>query len=415
MLLKDFISETLCDPTDFKGYNVSRRLAELYKNKTVIEGNSYAFDLAAYENARQCTVINESSVHNQVTTEWEGVGKNLSRRRENTWLNILWRGQLLDVLFVSWYEDGCKTRYHWIIADTKEMAEEFFKAVCDWDAEVRGEILVYENSYWKKNEELFNAIKRATFDNLILNPGLKDEIKSDFERFFASRELYEKHGVPWKRGVLLIGPPGNGKTHTVKALINHLNQPCLYVKNFTSNMYGAEYSMRQLFRRARQTTPCVVVMEDMDSLVDKKNRSYFLNEMDGFASNTGVVVVATTNHPEKLDTAILDRPSRFDRKYYFDLPGASERRAYLSSWNDSVQNELRLSAAGLETVVNQTESFSFAYLKELVLSSMMQWMSHASPEAMDKIAAERSVILREQMKRAAEAEAQEDDDDDNDD
>src|SRR6267154_3485636 len=176
MLLKDFISETLCEPTDFKGYNVSRRLAELYKDKTVVEGNSYAFDLAAYEKAGQCSVVNESSVHNQVTTVWEGVGKDLSHQTENTWLNILWRGQLLDVLFVSWFEGGCKTRYHWIIADTKEMADDFFKAVCDWDAEVRGEILVYENSYWKKNEELFTAIKRATFDNLILNRGLKEEI-----------------------------------------------------------------------------------------------------------------------------------------------------------------------------------------------------------------------------------------------
>ncbi|HZS48950.1 MAG TPA: ATP-binding protein [Blastocatellia bacterium] len=402
MILKDFISEALCEPTDFKGYNISRKLSELYKNRAIVEGESYSFNLAAYEKAGQCSIVNESSVHNQVTTGWEGVGKKLSLERENTWLNVLWRGELLDVVFVSWYEGSCKTRYHWIIADTETIAKDFFQAVCDWDAEVRGEILVYEDSYWNKNEELFAAIKRATLDNLILSPNLKEEIKSDFERFFASRELYEKYGIPWKRGVLLIGPPGNGKTHTVKALINHLKQPCLYVKNFYSS-YGAEYSMKRLFQRARQTTPCIVVMEDMDSLVDGRNRSYFLNEMDGFAANTGVVVLATTNHPEKLDPAILDRPSRFDRKYYFNLPAADERASYLSTWNNSLQKDLQLSAKGIAKVTGKTEGFSFAYLKELMLSSMMEWMSSSNPIAMDKVAAKRAAILREQMSKAAKS------------
>jgi SpoVK/Ycf46/Vps4 family AAA+-type ATPase len=69
-------------------------------------------------------------------------------------------------------------------------------------------------------------------------------------------------------------------------------------------------------------------MEDIDSMVTDKIRSLFLNELDGFATNVGVVVLATTNHPERLDPAILDRPSRFDRKYYFELPAEAERRAY---------------------------------------------------------------------------------------
>ena len=72
------------------------------------------------------------------------------------------------------------------------------------------------------------------------------------------------------------------------------------------------------------------------------NRAFFLNELDGFAANTGVVVIATTNHPEKLDPAILERPSRFDRKYTFTLPAPEERTAYIAHWNTTVEPALRL-------------------------------------------------------------------------
>ena len=248
---------------------------------------------------------------------------------------------------------------------------------------------------------MFEAIKSASFDNLVLPGALKDEVRGDLRRFFASREVYERYGIPWKRGVLLIGPPGNGKTHTVKALINELGRPCLYVKSFKSR-YGEEQdAMRSVFRRARQSAPCVVVLEDIDSLIDGKNRSFFLNELDGFATNTGVVVLATTNYPEKLDAAILDRPSRFDRKYYFELPAAVERLAYVSAWSETLQHEMRVGVPALHEVVALTEGFSFAYLKELFLSAMMQWMAESQAASMDAVIVERAARLREQMSGAA--------------
>ena len=107
----------------------------------------------------------------------------------------------------------------------------------------------------------------------------------------------------------------------MKALINQLAQPCLYVRNFG---YDDQEGMALLFARARMA-PCIVVLEDLDSMITNENRAFFLNELDGFSANTGVAVLATTNHPEKLDTAILERPSRFDRKYYFNLPAEPER------------------------------------------------------------------------------------------
>ena len=189
---------------------------------------------------------------------------------------MLWHGQLLDVVLITWAEGCYRSRHHWIVADDKKLAEAFFSEVCEWSSEVHGELLVFQDGEWEKNKELYDAIKTATFDNLILRDALKQEIQNDFGQFFLSREVYERYRIPWKRGVLFIGPPGNGKTHTLKALINQLAQPCLYVKGFKSEYATEQENMRLVFERARMTTPCLVVFEDLDSMIDDKNRSFFL-------------------------------------------------------------------------------------------------------------------------------------------
>jgi SpoVK/Ycf46/Vps4 family AAA+-type ATPase len=156
---------------------------------------------------------------------------------------------------------------------------------------------------------------------------LKQDILDDLKQFFVSHALYDQYGIPWKRGILFVGPPGNGKTHAVKAIINSLAQPCLYVKSFRAEYRTDEDNIRHVFERARKSAPCILVLEDLDSLLTQQNRSFFLNELDGFAANVGIVTLATTNHPERLDPSILDRPSRFDRKHPFDLPELPERLA----------------------------------------------------------------------------------------
>src|SRR3989442_4448545 len=92
--------------------------------------------------------------------------------------------------------------------------------------------------------------------------------------------------------------------------------------------------MGTVFARARMTNPCLMVFEDIDAMIDDENRSFFLNELDGFESNTGLVVLATTNHPDRLDPAILDRPSPLDRQYHFNLPATGGRFTYATAWNN---------------------------------------------------------------------------------
>lgn len=409
--LKEFINEALLQPGDYVSYFVSQKLAEWYPDAAVIENESYVFNLHEFAAAGQCTIWPQEPVHCQIETTWSKRENKFEREIQRGWLSILWpdaeggKEHFLDVLHLAWTEGGYTTQRRWIIAESQEVGERFLRAVCSYCDEVHGEILVYEDGDWRKDDELFASIKGATFENLILPAQMKQELQAEFHRFFASRELYQRHSIPWKRGVLLIGPPGNGKTHIIKALANDLKLPCLYVKSFKSSDEPEQNGMRDVFARARLSAPCLVVLEDLDTLVTKENRSFLLNEMDGFASNHGILVIASTNHPEKLDAAILDRPSRFDRKYHFNLPAPPERLAYCQAWNQTLQPEMQLPEAACNALVNATEGFSYAYLKELFLSALMQWMVEQRPQTLGKLLLDRAALVAEQFGSPARASA----------
>jgi predicted AAA+ superfamily ATPase len=404
--IKQLIIEALSLPSSAISYHVSQQLATLYPNKTLVEGCDCSFNLEMYARAGKCTIEQKTSVHNQFSSSWDGLENEIRNGAENACFEVLWHDHTLDVLLMSWAEGFSRIQYYWILSDSKRLAEDFFADVCQWNSQIREEVLVFEDGHWAKNQELFQAIKGATFDNLVLRGTLKQDIQEDLANFLASRHTYEAYGVPWKRGILFTGSPGNGKTHTVKALINKMQQPCLYVKSFKSQYFTDNENIRQVFKQARQSAPCILVLEDLDSLIHAENRSFFLNELDGFATNAGVVTLATTNHPERLDPAIVDRPSRFDRKYHFELPAFTERVAYIIMWNETLKDRMRLSDSAIARIAELTNGFSFAYLKELFFSSMIRWMGAiAKPDAIASIevtAMENTMIeqidgLREQM------------------
>jgi AAA+ superfamily predicted ATPase len=400
MDMKHLIIEALKLPTNAIAYYMSQQLSTFYSNKACIEGSDCSFDLEGYVAENDCTLKKHVVVHNQIKTGWNGTKIQAYERAENVFFEVNWQGQQLDVLLMSWAEGWSHTTYYWILADVESIASNFFADVCKWSGEIEDEVLVFEDGSWSKSQTLYQAIKDATFDNLVLPEALKQDLETDLVNFFASESTYQTYGVPWKRGVLLIGPPGNGKTHAIKALINTLGQPCLYVKSF-KDKYGTESeNIHQVFIRARQSAPCILVLEDLDSLVNDENRSFFLNELDGFAVNTGIVTLATTNHPDRLDEAILERPSRFDRKYYFHLPGHAEREAYLHLWNRKLQPGMQITDSTVNQLADFTDGFSFAYIKELFLSTMMEWMQNKVPEIMGSMLIGQVKKLREQIEQA---------------
>jgi len=172
-----------------------------------------------------------------------------------------------------------------------------------------------------KNRELWRAVQGSSWDEVILDPEMKQHLIEDVQGFFNSKDLYQELAVPWKRGMIFHGVPGNGKTISIKALMSSLYArpdaiPSLYVKSFET-CQGPQYSIRSIFSQARASAPCLLIFEDLDSLVTKDTRSYFLNEVDGLESNDGILIIGSTNHLDHLDPAISKRPSRFDRKYHF--------------------------------------------------------------------------------------------------
>jgi transitional endoplasmic reticulum ATPase len=125
---------------------------------------------------------------------------------------------------------------------------------------------------------------------------------------------------------------GNGKTISIKVILKTCHAEGyspLYVKSFQGSSYissmkhstdqtsgwkGEEAAMADVFGKARQMAPCVLILEDLDSLINDRNRSFFLNQLDGLEGNDGLLVIGSTNHFERLDPGLSTRPSRFDRK-----------------------------------------------------------------------------------------------------
>lgn len=116
-----------------------------------------------------------------------------------------------------------------------------------------------------------------------------------------------------------------------------------------------------------------VVLEDLDAMVTEKVRSFFLNELDGLANNTGILTIATTNHPERIDDAILNRPSRFDQKWTFNVPDLELRAAFTRKWigkltRGEIGRGIKFDSehdALAQRVAEKTDGFSFAFMKEL--------------------------------------------------
>ena len=200
-----------------------------------------------------------------------------------------------------------------------EETDALILAAGKWTSQLHDEIFVFDNGYWDKSKELWRSVSDASWTDVILSPAMKQNLIDDVQGFFDNQELYAQFAVPWKRGVILHGVPGNGKTVSIKALMASLYSrddpiPSLYVKSFETNCQTEQYAIRQIFQQARSMAPCLLIFEDLDSLVNDDIRSYFLNEVDGLESNDGILMIGSTNHLDKLDPAISKRPSLFDRK-----------------------------------------------------------------------------------------------------
>ncbi|OTA58328.1 P-loop containing nucleoside triphosphate hydrolase protein [Hypoxylon sp. EC38] len=266
---------------------------------------------------------------------------------------------------------------YYILTTDKHKAEALCVAAGQWSNELHGEIWVFDGGYWQKSADLYQSVMKASWDSVILDEQMKKAIINDHLSFFDSRETYDNLKVPWKRGVIYYGPPGNGKTISIKAMMHTLYSrkdpiPTLYVRTLTSYS-GPEYSINQIFSKARQFAPCYLVFEDLDTIVSDNVRSYFLNEVDGLKSNDGIFMIGSTNHLDRLDPGISKRPSRFDRKYLFPDPNLEQRIAYCKFWQSKLagNEEVDFPDKLCTAIADITDEFSFAYMQEAFVAALL--------------------------------------------
>ncbi|MBA4418703.1 MAG: hypothetical protein C0392_12465 [Syntrophus sp. (in: bacteria)] len=204
-----------------------------------------------------------------------------------------------------------------------------------------------------------------SWDDLILPFALKTDIKWHVETFMAGESAYKRLGVPYKRGFLFIGPPGNGKTMLLKVISS--NFPEWKFIYFNASIRTDNEDVDEVFALARDLAPSILCVEDLDTLFNSDvTISHFLNKLDGFETMNGNLILATTNHPEKIDEALTNRPSRFDRVWIIDNPDKNARRLFIERHFPYLESD---NFTG--TLAANTEGFSMTYMKELYVSASL--------------------------------------------
>lgn len=204
-------------------------------------------------------------------------------------------------------------------------------------------------------------------DNLLLLPGtVITEVVNEIDKFWDLYDHYKKFKINHKRGIILGGPAGSGKSCTLKMVAeNVINRGGIVIQYTNPELLLAGI---KAFREIQPTTPIVVLMEDLDAIVSQSRhgQSVILNILDGVLSDAldRIVFMATTNYFEILERRLTNRPSRFDRIFIVENPNSEARLCYLQHL---LKNDTAYSL-DLKKVAAETDGLSFAHLKELVTS-----------------------------------------------
>ena len=211
----------------------------------------------------------------------------------------------------------------------------------------------------------------------------EDEAKENLQEivnYLHDPGKYQEIGASMPKGILLVGPPGTGKTMLAKAVAGEANVPFFSISgsDFVEMFVGMGASkVRDLFKQAKEKAPCIVFIDEIDAIGQKRNSGAYggndereqtlnqlLTEMDGFEGNTGVIILAATNRPESLDPA-LTRPGRFDRRVPVELPDLQGREDILKvhakkikvaedvDWGKVARMASGASGAELANIVNE--------------------------------------------------------------
>lgn len=191
-----------------------------------------------------------------------------------------------------------------------------------------------------------------------------EKVVAEIQKFWEKESTFRQYKLPHKRGIMLWGPPGSGKSSLIQLIMRDVVARKGIVIRFTAPFLFIE-GMR-ILREIEPDTPVVVLMEDIDSTIDNYSETEVLNILDGVIQVERVVYLATTNYPENLGPRIINRPSRFDKRFKIGHPNVESRKIYLEFviGKDKIK-ELNID---VDKWVSDTDGFSLAHLKELFVA-----------------------------------------------
>ena len=287
----------------------------------------------------------------ELLTKISNSGANISIDSSRGWVDVLgtWVPILMGILFIWW----------------------IFRGIRGGPAAGIGRSLVNQNP-----TKITTGKPGTTFKDVAGIDSEKQEL-AEVVDFLKNKEKYKSVGARVPRGVLLSGEPGTGKTLLARAIAGEANVPFFATS-------GSDYSgiivglgvakIKEIFDLAKRNAPCILFIDEIDAIGQRRSAHSFndqdreqtlnqlLIEMDGFANNTGIIVIGATNRPDMLDSALL-RPGRFDRQVHIELPDMAGRGEILKLYSNRVKMDKNIN---LQDVARGTTGFSGADLENLL-------------------------------------------------